>query len=178
MRTASTSRPESVSSRIASFGLSKSICKISAFFFSPPEKPTFRSRSEYDGSICKSSIACLSSFLKSQRRILLPRFFSRALRINDESESPGTSRGLWNERKIPSFDLLSGVSSLMFFPLKSISPELSVYLGLPISANPSVDLPAPLAPIIPMRSPRFTSRFTPSSAKNVSPFVYCLAPIL
>ena len=38
----------------------------------------------------------------------------------------------------------------MFFPLKSISPELSVYLGLPISANPSVDLPAPLGPISPV----------------------------
>ena len=45
VRTASTSRPESVSSRMASFGSSMSICKISAFFFSPPEKPTFRSRS-------------------------------------------------------------------------------------------------------------------------------------
>ena len=39
VRTASTSRPESVSSRMASLGASISICKISAFFFSPPEKP-------------------------------------------------------------------------------------------------------------------------------------------
>ena len=45
VRTASTSSPESVSSRMARRGSSISICNISAFFFSPPEKPTFRSRS-------------------------------------------------------------------------------------------------------------------------------------
>ena len=45
VRTASTSSPESVSSRMASLGLSISSCRISAFFFSPPEKPAFRSRS-------------------------------------------------------------------------------------------------------------------------------------
>jgi hypothetical protein len=33
------SRPESVSSRIASFGSSTAIWKISLRFFSPPEKP-------------------------------------------------------------------------------------------------------------------------------------------
>ena len=38
---ASMSSPESVSSRIESFGDNIDICKISFFFFSPPEKPTF-----------------------------------------------------------------------------------------------------------------------------------------
>ena len=37
-------RPESVSSRIAKDGFKRRSCRISAFFFSPPEKPTFRSR--------------------------------------------------------------------------------------------------------------------------------------
>ena len=37
---ASISSPESVSSKIESFGFSIDICKISFFFFSPPEKPT------------------------------------------------------------------------------------------------------------------------------------------
>ena len=41
---ASTSRPESVSSRMASLGWSSSSWSISTFFFSPPEKPTPSSR--------------------------------------------------------------------------------------------------------------------------------------
>ena len=38
------SRPESVSSRIASFGSSTAIWKISLRFFSPPEKPSLTAR--------------------------------------------------------------------------------------------------------------------------------------
>src|SRR5437868_14984376 len=41
---ASMSRPESVSSRMASFGSSTAICRISLRFFSPPEKPSFTER--------------------------------------------------------------------------------------------------------------------------------------
>ena len=41
---ASISRPESVSSRIASFGSSTAIWKISFRFFSPPEKPSLTGR--------------------------------------------------------------------------------------------------------------------------------------
>jgi hypothetical protein len=41
MRSASMSSPESVSSRMASFGSSIAIWKISLRFFSPPEKPSF-----------------------------------------------------------------------------------------------------------------------------------------
>ena len=37
---ASMSSPESVSSRIASFGCKRAICSISSRFFSPPEKPS------------------------------------------------------------------------------------------------------------------------------------------
>ena len=44
IRIASTSRPESVSSRIESFGSSIAIWKISLRFFSPPEKPSFTER--------------------------------------------------------------------------------------------------------------------------------------
>ena len=39
IRSASMSSPESVSSRIASFGSSTAICRISLRFFSPPENP-------------------------------------------------------------------------------------------------------------------------------------------
>ena len=38
------SRPESVSSRMAIFGWSSVICRISWRFFSPPEKPSLRLR--------------------------------------------------------------------------------------------------------------------------------------
>src|SRR6266849_758421 len=41
---ASMSRPESVSSRMASFGSSTAICRISLRFFSPPEKPSCTER--------------------------------------------------------------------------------------------------------------------------------------
>ena len=47
MRSASMSSPESVSSRIASFGSSTAICRISLRFFSPPEKPAFTERVEH-----------------------------------------------------------------------------------------------------------------------------------
>ena len=52
-------------------------CKISAFFFSPPENPTLRSLSAYDSSISRTSIAFFNSFLNSQRRILLPCLCSK-----------------------------------------------------------------------------------------------------
>src|ERR687895_818990 len=53
---ASMSRPESVSSMIASWGSSMSICRISLRFFSPPEKPSFRYLSANLGSICMTAI--------------------------------------------------------------------------------------------------------------------------
>ena len=43
-RSASMSRPESVSSRIASRGSRSAICNISLRFFSPPENPSFTER--------------------------------------------------------------------------------------------------------------------------------------
>ena len=46
IRSASMSRPESVSSRMASFGSSTAIWKISLRFFSPPEKPSLTGRFE------------------------------------------------------------------------------------------------------------------------------------
>ena len=45
------SRPESVSSRMASSGSSMAIWRISLRFFSPPEKPSFRWRSPKAGSM-------------------------------------------------------------------------------------------------------------------------------
>ena len=58
IRRASMSSPESVSSRIASFGSSIAIWKISFFFFSPPEKPSFTAR---EVSFASSSTTALFS---------------------------------------------------------------------------------------------------------------------
>ena len=41
---ASTSRPESISSRKTRSGFRRSICRISSLFFSPPENPSLRWR--------------------------------------------------------------------------------------------------------------------------------------
>jgi len=48
------SSPESVSSRIASFGSRIAIWKISFRFFSPPEKPTLTERFRNDSSMSSS----------------------------------------------------------------------------------------------------------------------------
>ena len=53
---ASMSRPLSVSSRMAYFGSSMSICRISFRFFSPPEKPSFTERAVNFRSISSMSI--------------------------------------------------------------------------------------------------------------------------
>ena len=50
------SSPESVSSRIASFGSSTSICRISLRFFSPPEKPSLTPRDRNVSLICMNFI--------------------------------------------------------------------------------------------------------------------------
>ena len=50
-------RPESVSSKIDNFGASNDICKISFFFFSPPEKPTFNCLFNFSSSNFLSSFA-------------------------------------------------------------------------------------------------------------------------
>src|SRR4051812_12934373 len=59
---ASTSRPESVSSRIATFGLSRPSWSTSKRFFSPPENPSLTERSLNDASMLRSSNALLRSF--------------------------------------------------------------------------------------------------------------------
>ena len=47
----SISNPESISSRTQNFGFKSNNCRISFFFFSPPEKPQFKSLERNDLSI-------------------------------------------------------------------------------------------------------------------------------
>ncbi len=60
--TASTSRPESVSSMMAISGSSIAIWRISARFFSPPLNPSLMYRPRIAGSICSSSTLARASF--------------------------------------------------------------------------------------------------------------------
>jgi hypothetical protein len=71
MRSASMSRPESVSSRIASFGSSSAIWRISLRFFSPPEKPALTGRFSRKSSISTSSIAFSSRSAQEGDRVEL-----------------------------------------------------------------------------------------------------------
>src|SRR5439155_457956 len=59
---ASISRPESVSSRIAKRGWNMCICKISRRFFSPPENPSLTERVMNESSTPRSFIFSASSF--------------------------------------------------------------------------------------------------------------------
>ena len=62
---ASISRPESVSSKIDNLGFKIDICKISFFFFSPPEKPTYNCLLKIFSSNFNSEAFCLTNFKNS-----------------------------------------------------------------------------------------------------------------
>src|SRR5207237_680760 len=106
---ASMSRPESVSSRIANFGSSTAICRISFRFFSPPEKPSFTDR-----FISFSSISSSFSFSRNMRRKSIayrwssPRFISISIPLRISWLSTFTFRFLISSKLIPiPLDLLS-----------------------------------------------------------------------
>ena len=62
---ASISNPESVSSKIDNLGDNIDICKISFFFFSPPEKPTFNCLFNFSSSNFNSLAFSITSFKNS-----------------------------------------------------------------------------------------------------------------
>ena len=72
------SRPESVSSRMHSFGSSTAIWKISLRFFSPPEKPSLTERCRKLGSIFRSFIF---SFMWRANSIASSSGWPRCLRM-------------------------------------------------------------------------------------------------
>ena len=78
---ASISKPESVSSKIESFGVSIDICRISFFFFSPPEKPTFNCLLSFSSSNFSSLAFSFTSFKNSiASSSFCPRAFLIAFR--------------------------------------------------------------------------------------------------
>src|SRR6266511_4691365 len=88
IRSASISRPESVSSRIASLGSSTAICRISLRFFSPPENPSFIERF---GSVWPISTKFMLSFNnpKKSNGIELFKGTVRARGVNGGAQDVG-----------------------------------------------------------------------------------------
>src|SRR6185437_13242546 len=161
VRSASMSSPESVSSRIAMSGWSIAICRISARFFSPPEKPSLRWRDVNERSTSSSSIACCSCVRNSLTWIGSSRLALIAMRRKLATETPGIDTGYWNARNRPAFARSCGSASVRSSPLKVIVPSVISYEGWPSSVLASVDLPEPFGPIRAWISPRLMSRSTP-----------------
>ena len=126
MRRASMSRPESVSSRMLSFGSSMAIWKISLRFFSPPEKPSFTERL---ASLLSSSTTARFSRISFKNSLALSgssprylRFSLTAVRMKLTMLTPGISTGYWNERNSPSWLRSSGLMARRSLPLNVTVP--------------------------------------------------------
>src|SRR5918993_1571254 len=100
-RRASTSRPESVSSRIAIRGRSSSIWRISWRFFSPPEKPSLTLRSANAGSMRRFPMAPFMSLTQVRSFGDSPSMAVLAVRRKFDTDTPGTSTGYCIARKSP-----------------------------------------------------------------------------
>src|SRR5207249_925625 len=170
---ASMSRPESVSSRIAKRGWNMCICKISRRFFSPPENPSLTERVMNESSTPRSFMFSASSFrncgigmsffvispvpsaLGAARRALI------AVRRKFATETPGIADGYWNARKTPARARASTGSFKRFTPSRRTWPRSTLYLGCPMIASDSVLLPDPLGPMIACTEPLSTTRSMP-----------------
>ena len=193
-RSASMSRPESVSSSTAIRGLSIAIWRISTRFFSPPEKPSLMYRDASSRETLSRSIAASSSSRNSGIGIGSSSPPARALRIalialrrKFVTVTPGTACGYWNARKRPRCARSSAPASVRSSPSKMIWPSVISYAGWPMRAYASVDFPEPFGPMTACTSFGLTARSTPltisvpssrhtwrflssSRAKLVSPF--------
>ena len=130
-RNASTSSPESVSSKMAIFGLSNSICKISWRFFSPPEKPSLTLRSAKAGSMLRDAIASFTSPTQVRTLGASPRMAVTDVRRKFETETPGTSTGYCIARKRPAFARSSTDIASTSAPSSVTEPPVIKYFGCP-----------------------------------------------
>jgi hypothetical protein len=157
VRSASMSRPESVSSSTASDGLVSASWRISMRFFSPPENPSFKYREENSRGTLVSSIACWTVVRKSLSEIACSPRASRCafmtIRRYLATVTPGIATGYWKAMKRPARARSSGSASVMSVPSKMIWPSVTSKFGWPMIALASVDLPEPLGPIIAWISP-------------------------
>src|SRR6266851_950815 len=170
---ASMSRPESVSSRIAKRGRNMCICRISRRFFSPPENPSFTERVIKESSTPRSFIFSARSLRNCGMGMScfsispVPSGFgaaSRALiavRRKLATETPGIADGYWNARKTPARARASTGSFRRSTPSRRARPRSILYLGWPMIASESVLLPEPFGPMIACTEPLSTTRSIP-----------------
>src|SRR5919202_6149585 len=161
IRSASTSSPESVSSRIAILGLSSSSWRISWRFFSPPEKPSLTLRSATAVSMRRASIAVRTSLTQVRSLGASPSMAVFAVRRKLDTVTPGTSTGYCMARNRPARARSSTVIARTSSPSSVTLPLVIVYFGCPAMEYARVDLPDPLGPMIAWVSPARTVRSTP-----------------
>ena len=131
---ASTSRPESVSSSTAIFGSSSSSWRISWRFFSPPENPSLSERLANTGSMDRSLIAPFISLTKARSLGASPRVAVIAVRRKFDTDTPGTSTGYCMARNSPARARASTDMASTSSPSRVTVPEVTVYLGCPARA--------------------------------------------
>mmetsp|Transcript_19150 Transcript_19150/g.58965 ORF Transcript_19150/g.58965 Transcript_19150/m.58965 type:complete len:274 (-) Transcript_19150:72-893(-) len=165
VRKASMSRPESVSSRIATRGSRTAIWRISFRFFSPPENPSFTLRCRNAVSIWTSSHFCAATPKNSSGSSSgSPAPFLLALSMSRKKSvlpTPGSSTGYWNARKMPALAASWASSSSRSSPSSVAEPAVASYAGCRARTFESVDFPEPLVPMMAWTSPALTSRSTP-----------------
>src|SRR5690606_102653 len=160
-RSASTSRPESVSSRTAKRGLKSSIWRISWRFFSPPEKPSLPERSAKELSMRRFSIAPLTSLPQVRSAGASPEMAVLAVRRKFATDTPGTSTGYCIARNRPARARSSTLMARTSSPSSVTVPDVTSYLGWPARAEARVDLPEPFGPMMACVSPDLMVRSTP-----------------
>src|SRR6266487_1908070 len=143
----SMSRPESVSSKIASVGSSTASCRTSFRFFSPPENPWLTYRWTIASSIPRRSICVFMCLRNASAEICSPLIAWYAVRRKFTTETPGTSVGYCMARNSPRLARWSGGRVVMSSPLKVTLPSRIRYPGRPMTTLESVDFPDPLGPI-------------------------------
>src|SRR4051794_9108850 len=158
---ASMSRPELVSSRIATSGSRIAIWRISLRFFSPPEKPSLRYRSRNDGSISSRSIHSMIDSRNSRTERSMPLRPERAWRKKLSTDTPAIVCGYWKARNMPALPRTSVGQSVMSSPRKTSRPCVTSYSGLASRVDASVDFPDPFGPMRACTSPAPTVRSTP-----------------
>src|SRR4051812_2683387 len=165
VRSASMSRPESVSSSTAMRGSSSASWSISMRFFSPPEKPSFRYRLENSRGTWVSSMAASTVLRNSLSETAASPRASRwafiTMRRYLATVTPGMATGYWKAMKRPERARSSGSASVMSSPSNRIWPSVTSRFGCPMIALASVDLPEPFGPISAWNSPSRTWRSTP-----------------
>src|SRR5215831_19428714 len=166
---ASMSRPESVSSSIAIFGLTSRSWSISCRFFSPPEKPSLRFRWANAWSMDRSFIAPFISLRKSRSLGASPRTAVAAVRRKLDTVTPGTSTGYCMARNRPALARASTLIASTFSPSSETDPLVPWYFGWPAMEYASVDLPEPFGPMIAWVCPAATVRLTPRKISRLSP---------